>query len=152
MSHEYMLYKLLLQGQLVSSSRCTTCNFIVKDTGTRRLDPPFSRLTPLFPQSWITHIQGKKNYFVKFNFVEKGGSQPGKGGPDTRIFLYCALTIFCYHRPLRNLCVTNDHCYAPLVVSAYRFFPHAWLINGFVTRVARRVPLVEQELLTLTRI
>ena len=28
-------------------------------------------------------------------------------------------------------------------------FPHSWLITGFVTRITRRVPLVEQELLTL---
>jgi len=28
--------------------------------------------------------------------------------------------------------------------------PHSWLITGFVTRLTRRVPLVEQELLTLT--
>jgi hypothetical protein len=30
-----------------------------------------------------------------------------------------------------------------------RFFPHSWLITGLVTRLTRRVPLVEQELLTL---
>ena len=30
-----------------------------------------------------------------------------------------------------------------------RSFPHSWFITGFVTRVARRVPLVEQESLTL---
>ena len=28
-------------------------------------------------------------------------------------------------------------------------FPHSWLITGFITRSTRRVPLVEQELLTL---
>ena len=28
-------------------------------------------------------------------------------------------------------------------------FPHSWLITGFVTRLTRWVPLVEQELLTL---
>jgi len=30
-----------------------------------------------------------------------------------------------------------------------RSFPHSWLITGFVTTLTRRVPLVEQELLTL---
>ena len=50
---------------------------------------------------------------------------------------------------LWNICVTNDHRYVPLVVSTSRSFPHLWLITGFVTRVTRRVPLVEQELLTL---
>ena len=45
--------------------------------------------------------------------------------------------------------VTNDYRYVPLVVSTFRFFHHAWLMTGFVTRVTRRMPLVEQELLTL---
>jgi hypothetical protein len=51
--------------------------------------------------------------------------------------------------PLWNICVTNDHGYVPLVVNTSRSFPHSWLITGFVTRLTRRVPLVEQELLTL---
>jgi hypothetical protein len=50
---------------------------------------------------------------------------------------------------LLNCCVTNDHGYVPLVVSTSRSFPHSRLITGFVTRLTRRVPLVEQELLTL---
>ena len=53
------------------------------------------------------------------------------------------------HQSLRNICVTNDHKYAPLVVSNTRPFPHSWLITGFATRITRRVPLVEQELLIL---
>jgi hypothetical protein len=36
-----------------------------------------------------------------------------------------------------------------LVVITSRSFPHSWLITGFVTRVKRRVPLVEQEMSTL---
>ena len=51
--------------------------------------------------------------------------------------------------PLWNICVTNDHRYFPLVVNTSQFFPHSWLITRFVTRLTRRVPLVEQELLTL---
>jgi hypothetical protein len=39
--------------------------------------------------------------------------------------------------------------YVPLVVSTSRSFPHSWLINWFVTRLTRRVPLVEHELPTL---
>jgi hypothetical protein len=50
--------------------------------------------------------------------------------------------------PLWNICVTNDHGYVPLVNTS-RSFPHSRLITGFVTRLTRRVPLVEQELLTL---
>ena len=51
--------------------------------------------------------------------------------------------------PLRNIGVTKDHRYFPLVVNTFHSFPYSWFITGFVTRVARRVPLVEQELLTL---
>jgi hypothetical protein len=59
MSHGYMLFDLLLQGKLVSPSRCIACYFIVKDTETRRLDPPFSRLTPLFYKVEL-HISKEK--------------------------------------------------------------------------------------------
>ena len=51
--------------------------------------------------------------------------------------------------PLWNICFTNDHGYDPLVVTTSRSFHHSWLITGFVTRLTRRVPLVEEELLTL---
>jgi hypothetical protein len=50
---------------------------------------------------------------------------------------------------LLNICVTNYHEYLPLVVSTSRSFPHSRLITGFVPRLTRRVPLVEQKLLTL---
>jgi len=43
----------------------------------------------------------------------------------------------------------NDHGYVPLVVNTSRSFPHSRLITGFVTRLIRWVPLVEQELLIL---
>jgi hypothetical protein len=46
---------------------------------------------------------------------------------------------------------TNDHGYVPLVENTSRYFPHSWLITGFVTELTRRVPLVEQELLTLPK-
>ena len=49
--------------------------------------------------------------------------------------------------PLWNICDTNDHGYVLLVVN--RSFSRSWLITGFVTRLTRRLPLVEQELLTL---
>ena len=42
-----------------------------------------------------------------------------------------------------------SHGYVPLVVNTSRSFPHSWLITGFVTRLTRRVPVVEQELPTL---
>jgi len=40
-------------------------------------------------------------------------------------------------------------CSTQLVVNTSRSFPHSRLITGFVTRLTRRVPLVEQELHTL---
>ena len=51
--------------------------------------------------------------------------------------------------PLWNICVTNDHGYFPLVLNTSRSFPHSRLITGFVTRLTRRVPVVEEEMLTL---
>jgi len=48
-----------------------------------------------------------------------------------------------------NICVINDHGYVPFVVSTSRSFPYSSLITGFVTRLTRWVPLVEQELLSL---
>jgi len=37
--------------------------------------------------------------------------------------------------------------YVPIVVNTSQPFPHSWLITGFVTKLTRREPLVEQELL-----
>jgi hypothetical protein len=51
--------------------------------------------------------------------------------------------------PLWNICVTNNHGYVPLVVNTSRSFPRSWIITGFGTRYTQRVPLVEQQLLTL---
>ena len=51
-------------------------------------------------------------------------------------FTVATMTLFL---PLWNNCVTNDHGY----------IPHSWFITGLVTKLARRVPLVEQTLLTL---
>ena len=45
--------------------------------------------------------------------------------------------------------ITNDHGYVPLVASTSQSFPRSWLIPGFVTRLTRRVSLVEQKLPTL---
>jgi hypothetical protein len=62
-------------------------------------------------------------------------------------FLLVKLKSWWLGWPLWNICVTNDHGYVPLVESTSRSLPHSWLITGFVTRLARRVSLVEQELL-----
>ena len=51
--------------------------------------------------------------------------------------------------PLWNICVTNDHGYVSLVVTTSRSFARSLHISWFVTRWPRRMPLVEQEQLTL---
>ena len=51
--------------------------------------------------------------------------------------------------PLWIICVPNEQGYVTLVVNSSRSFPHSWLINGCVTRLTRRMPRMEQELLTL---
>ena len=51
------------------------------------------------------------------------------------------------------LTVTGYLCHTCFVcVITIRFFPHAWLITGFVTKVTRDVSIVEQELLTLPKL
>ena len=55
----------------------------------------------------------------------------------------CVLYIMC--TPYEHL----KQAYVPLVVNTSRSFPHSWLITRFVTRLTRRMPLVEQELLSL---
>jgi hypothetical protein len=51
--------------------------------------------------------------------------------------------------PLWNICITNDHGYVSRVVHTSRSCPHSWLITRLVTWLTRRMPLVEQDLLTL---
>ena len=50
-----------------------------------------------------------------------------------------------------NIFVKNDHGYVLFVVNTSWSFRHSWLITGFVTRLTRRVPLAEQELLPFRR-
>ena len=50
---------------------------------------------------------------------------------------------------MEYLCHKWPHKYVLLVVNSFRSFPHLWLIAWFVTRLTRRVSLVEQILLTL---
>jgi hypothetical protein len=47
-----------------------------------------------------------------------------------------------------SLIETHDHRYVLFVVITIWSFPLSWLITGFATRVKRRVPNMEQELLT----
>jgi hypothetical protein len=63
--------------------------------------------------------------------------QPSRGG-DCKIFEVMTSTLS-----------KGTLCYVPLVVSTSRFFPHSRLTTGFMIRLTRRVPLVEQELPTL---
>ena len=57
----------------------------------------------------------------------------------TSVFHMWIIEYLCHKRPR----------YVPFVVNISRSFSHSWLITGFVSRLTWRVPLVEQELLTL---
>ena len=49
----------------------------------------------------------------------------------------------------QSSCVTDDHAHVPFVVITMWSFPQSLFITGFVIRVKRRVPHVEQKLLNL---
>ena len=82
---------------------------------------------PVLPVLWIV------NYWLSLWFSL------------TFIYLYSLGSI-----QLEDIYVTNEHGYAPLVVSTSKSFSHSWLITRFVTRVTWQVPLIAQELVTLT--
>ena len=58
--------------------------------------------------------------------------------------------MFYFSKFVQLLSISNIS-YSPkdIVVNTSRSFPHIWLITEFVTRLTQRVPLVDQELLTL---
>jgi hypothetical protein len=53
------------------------------------------------------------------------------------------------HSLMQRLKYELQHCFVVKNANTSRSFPHSRLITGFVTRLTRRVPLVDQELLTL---
>ena len=60
--------------------------------------------------------------------------------------------VYKRHHDLVNrykISVSHTTTCLPLVESTSWFFPHSRLVTGFVTRVTRRMPLVEQKLLTI---
>jgi len=62
--------------------------------------------------------------------------------------------VYGFHHDFINrygICVTTDHGYVPLVSNARSFLHSRFfiIITGVVIRVTRRVPLVEQGLITL---
>jgi hypothetical protein len=59
------------------------------------------------------------------------------------------LKLYSRHHDRYGTCVTDDHGYDPLVINTFWSFPHSLLVTGFVTKVMRRVPLVEQEVFTI---
>jgi len=68
------------------------------------------------------------------------------------LFCFCSSSTGFELTPLIRLTVMEYLCHKwpRLVVNTSRSFPRSWLIIGFVTRLTRRVSLVEQELLTLS--
>jgi hypothetical protein len=54
--------------------------------------------------------------------------------------------------PIMNICVTDRHWYVPFLgVTTPSFLFLSWLVTGFLPRVTRRMSLVKQGLLTLTK-
>ena len=95
---------------------------------------------------WQKKIKGGNSYniYILGSYWTKGSSWLS-WSHHFEGFTIATMTWFT----LRNICVTNDHGYVPFVVNTSQSFPHSWLITGFVTRLTRRVPLVEQKPLTL---
>ena len=52
---------------------------------------------------------------------------------------------------LQYICVSNNNWNLPFVVMPIRSFPHLWITTRFVNRATCRLPLVQQELLTLPK-
>ena len=69
----------------------------------------------------------------------------------TRIFIFLRSYGSWIYNYLCNQCLSllKLWVYVPFVLNTSQSFPRSWLIIGFVTRLTRRVPLVEQEQLTL---
>ena len=67
----------------------------------------------------------------------------------TLIFLLIIVFTFTEYLCHLHISQTNEHGFVPFFIITILSFPHSWFILGFVTRVTRRVALVEQELFTL---
>jgi len=67
----------------------------------------------------------------------------------TSLYTWCMLSVDFIRLESVN---PNIHKFIniSLVIRNTQSFPHSWLITGFVARVTWRVPIVKQELLTLT--
>jgi hypothetical protein len=64
-------------------------------------------------------------------------------------YIFLLIFLLKQHTSMVHYALHRNTHEIPLVISTSRFFPHVWLITEFVTRVAWRVPLMEQKLLTL---
>ena len=89
------------------------------------------------------------------------GPQGGKPGRPTQAVRHTKQNVFKFkiapHKQksiviffLAGRWASNDHKYVPLVANTSRSFLHSWIrtIIGFLTRLTRRVSLLEQEQLT----
>ena len=65
-----------------------------------------------------------------------------------KIILVTSMTFFSFDLLYMNYSAWKMCLYKIIVVNTYRSFPHSWLITDFVKKLTRRLPLVEQELLT----
>jgi hypothetical protein len=65
-----------------------------------------------------------------------------------KIILVTSMTFFSFDLLYMNYSAWKMCLYKIIVVNTFRSFPHSWLITDFVKKLTRRLPLVEQELLT----
>ena len=83
--------------------------------------------------AWLTFYQISFRCHVDLKYwTEKQKEYRLSNGSKSTMYVYLIITRIC------STCRKTS-----------RSFPHSWLITGFVTRVARRMSLVEQEPLTL---
>ena len=65
-----------------------------------------------------------------------------------KIILVTSMTFFSFDLLYMNYSAWKMCLHKIIVVNTFRSFPHSWLITDFVKKLTRRLPLVEQELLT----
>jgi hypothetical protein len=98
--------------------------------------------------NWAFNLDRGAQILEKWNWIPENVDILMTHGPPVGKSYCFYLSVWTNLTVMEYLC-HNDHRYVPLVVSISRSFPHSWLFTGFVTRLTRLVPLLEQELLTL---
>jgi hypothetical protein len=125
-------YKGVFSIKYTSTLHCKTRTKLYHEVLTKSGTYPWSFVTQIFHNGQPSHL---KLFHISYSY--KVGA---------------SIMNLCFLTSVSGLQINNDFIqdtekYPFLNTS--RFFPHSWLITGFVTRLTRRVSLMEQELLTL---